>query len=333
MPNTYNTGFNLQNFLNDLRASNLWWTKDTTPQTITYVGETPTNAADLLLLANACISGTHPHSDQDPLGYKIISPYVGTTILSDILATLQAPTLYLGTTVRVLPDGSVNANSAPIKNLPEPTDPQDATTKSYVDAADLVVHEYVDSSVAAANAKLAELFSLPITFSDLVLASTIGDVDYYAPNQVVLIETADICPTADPDSNTFVGWSITGTGIPFGATIVSYRYDYTNPSSVGRAMYANISVDISEPSGSYTITKPAELQTDVDLNGHILRVADATLPGQVPAFHQIGDAVAIEVERAEAAEQVLADRVTALEAEVQSLFQYFFKRNRTDSIS
>ena len=160
-----------------------------------------------------------------------------------------------------------------------------------------------------------------LSYSDLLLPDTIGDISYYPPNQLVLLETLDINPTVDPETNKFVGWYVCGNGIPTGTTILNYRYDYTNYSSVGRAIYANLSNDIGEPSGTYTICVAMKVKSDIDFQNAFscLNITDAVHPQDAAAFHQIADAVTIEKIRAEAIETNLQTQITAANTLLQQL--------------
>jgi hypothetical protein len=160
-----------------------------------------------------------------------------------------------------------------------------------------------------------------LSYSDLLLPDTIGDISYYPPNQLVLLQTLDISPTADPETNLFVGWYVCGNGIPTGTTILNYRYDYTNYSSVGRAIYANLSNDIGEPSGTYTICVAMKVKSDIDFQNSFscLNITDAVHPQEAAAFHQIADAVTVETLRAEAKEAELKSQIDSLNASVTAL--------------
>jgi len=158
------------------------------------------------------------------------------------------------------------------------------------------------------------------SYSDLLLPDTIGDISYYPPNQIVILETVDINPTVDPETKNFVGWFVCGSGIPTGTTILNYRYDYTNYSSVGRAMYANLSNDIGEPSGTYTICVAMKVKSDIDFQNTFscMNITDAVHPQEAAAFHQIDDAVSVEKIRAEAKETELNSKIADLQSQIDT---------------
>ena len=161
MPSTYpTTQKTLYQFTRDMWNRDVVWRSTLNPQVIFFAGSEPTNAADLLLIANACV-----FVDFSTGQYVIKSPYVGTQILSDILVTLHAPTLYLGATARVLPDGTIDANNARLKNLPEPNGSQQAATKNYVDTTVATQTARIDAILDGSTVDLN-------TFSEIAAAIT-----------------------------------------------------------------------------------------------------------------------------------------------------------------
>jgi len=354
MPETgYAEDRTLQSLLNDLRASNLIVQQD---HTILAFGQySLVNNDRLILVIDQTLEIT-------ATGWNLKSPYTGSEMVSDLIVLFSSPTIYLNSSAYVAPTGELHLGGKPLYDLGEPTEPQHAATKAFVDAAVTTLQEAADTeaetratadtalqtSLDALTADFTGLFKVAEAFT-LDLASTIGDVDYYEPNQIVLLVTEDTNSSTDPDTTRFLGWKVEGTGIPEGTTISSYRHDYTNPSSTGRAIFATLSADVPPPLGPHTISTLAKLKQDANLKGHSLKnVADGSAPQDVAAFHQIGDAVdqvvstietsigdavATEASARETADASLQEQLDTTNSYVAALFQKFFQISPTSTLA
>jgi hypothetical protein len=172
------------------------------------------------------------------------------------------------------------------------------------------------------------------SFDGLVLSP--DDCKFYPPNQIVLLETADICPDQDSTSTKFNGWILTGVGIPPNTFIKDYRYDYSNWSSIYRCMYANLSNDIDDPSGfnySYKLVKPISIQSPLNFNSFLLsNIADGVRPSDACSLKQLTEyklsndsSLAIEIARARAAEAELQSFMDEVSANVNRLFRALYR--------
>jgi hypothetical protein len=124
---------------------------------------------------------------------------------------------------QVLTEG--NTAGFQLKNVTDPTDAQDATTKAYVDAQDATTIAYVDALIATLEARIVALEqSQP-------RPATVGD--FRAGGVVFWVDPADnthglVCALSD--DATFVAWGCSNTDLP---NVPNVPFNGGNPVGLG----------------------------------------------------------------------------------------------------